>query len=82
MYLFISMSEKKSKKVAKAQEECPEEETEYAIKPEKGMPAIDTSSWPLLLKVINICFLLTRGQTRAGVGCGCKWSVINTLKVR
>ena len=26
-------------------------ETEYQIKPEKKTPAIDTSTWPLLLKV-------------------------------
>lgn len=37
--------EKKSKKT----QQDPEEE--YSIKPEKGLPAIDTSSWPLLLKV-------------------------------
>merc|ERR1719287_117358 len=26
------------------------DKTEYAIKPEKGTPSIDTSTWPLLLK--------------------------------
>lgn len=27
-------------------------ETEYTIKPESGTPKLDTSDWPLLLKVI------------------------------
>ena len=39
------MSEhKKSKKTVEAEED-------FSIKPEKGLPSIDTSSWPLLLKV-------------------------------
>ena len=29
-------------------------ETEYSIKPESGTPKLDTSDWPLLLKVIFI----------------------------
>ena len=37
---------KKSKK-----EQQPKEE-EYLIKPEKSAPKLDTSNWPLLLKVI------------------------------
>lgn len=59
------MSEtKKSKKVQK-QEECPED-VEYAIKPEKGLPAIDTSSWPLLLKVIKSSFKVIWTQIFCG----------------
>jgi hypothetical protein len=29
-------------------------ETEYSIKPETSAPKLDTSDWPLLLKVIFI----------------------------
>ena len=47
------MSEhKKSKKTVQAEED-------YSIKPEKGLPAIDTSSWPLLLKVTETLSLNT-----------------------
>ena len=44
-------SKKSSKKVKSA---VPEEAdaTEFSIKPEKGLPQMDTSSWPLLLKVM------------------------------
>jgi hypothetical protein len=45
-----------SKKKSKQQKE---EEPEYAIKPEKGLPAMDTSDWPLLLKV-NFYFILVK----------------------
>jgi len=41
-------SKKSSKKHQAAQ---PVDAEEYAIKPEKGLPAMDTSSWTLLLKV-------------------------------
>lgn len=41
------MTDKKSK----ASKNHPEQEDECIIKPEKGVPTIDTSSWPLLLKV-------------------------------
>jgi len=34
-------------------------ETEYAIKPESGAPKLDTSDWPLLLKVIIISLSLS-----------------------
>ena len=52
------MSEiKKSKKATKTQEENVEEE-DYAIKPEKGVAMIDTSSWPLLLKVILLSYFV------------------------
>jgi hypothetical protein len=33
-------------------------ETEYSIKPESGTPKLDTSDWPLLLKVIIISLSL------------------------
>jgi hypothetical protein len=44
-------TKKSSKKVKST---APEEAdaTEYSIKPEKGLPQMDTSSWPLLLKVM------------------------------
>ena len=41
------MTDKKSKQ----SKNHPEQEEECIIRPEKGMPTIDTSSWPLLLKV-------------------------------
>ena len=31
-----------------------ESNNEYQIKPAKGSPTVDTSSWPLLLKVTQI----------------------------
>ena len=34
------------------------DKTEYKIKPEKGTPTIDTSTWPLLLKVRPLVHLL------------------------
>jgi hypothetical protein len=46
----------KSKKSSKQQHESPESDEEFAIKPEKGVPMIDTSSWPLLLKVTPFFF--------------------------
>ena len=48
------MSEhKKAKKTAEAEED-------FSIKPEKGLPSIDTSSWPLLLKVTHSFLIHTR----------------------
>jgi len=32
-----------------------EQEVDYTIKPEALTPAVDTSSWPLLLKNYNNC---------------------------
>ena len=32
-------------------------ETDFAIKPEKGNAVLDTSDWPLLLKVMYFFFL-------------------------
>jgi H/ACA ribonucleoprotein complex subunit 4 len=32
-------------------------DTEYTIKPEAITPAVDTSSWPLLLKNYNNCMI-------------------------
>jgi hypothetical protein len=48
------MSEhKKAKKTTEAEED-------FSIKPEKGLPSIDTSSWPLLLKVTHSFLIHTR----------------------
>jgi H/ACA ribonucleoprotein complex subunit 4 len=33
--------------------------TDYTIKPEAITPAVDTSSWPLLLKNYNNCMIAT-----------------------
>jgi hypothetical protein len=46
-------AKKSSKKVKSA---VPEEAdaAEFSIKPEKGLPQMDTSSWPLLLKVMYL----------------------------
>jgi hypothetical protein len=44
-------SKKSSKKVKNAEAEQTDA-AEYSIKPEKGLPQMDTSSWPLLLKVM------------------------------
>lgn len=44
---MASESEKKKKKSKPAQDEVPE----YLIKPEDVQPTLDTSKWPLLLKV-------------------------------
>eukprot|EP00727_Mastigamoeba_balamuthi_P011316 m51a1_g6807 putative h aca ribonucleoprotein complex subunit 4-like (499) ;mRNA; r:253818-255736 len=41
-------TEKRKKRIKKEEEEG--EEPEYTIKPEKVVPVLDTSSWPLLLK--------------------------------
>ena len=43
---------KKSSKKVKSVAPEDDDVTEYQIKPEKGLPQIDTSSWPLLLKVM------------------------------
>ena len=43
-----SKDKKKHAKPAVAQAADPEE---FVIKPEKGAPSVDTSNWPLLLKV-------------------------------
>ena len=34
------------------------EQAKFSIKPEKGTPQIDTSTWPLLLKVSQLNYLL------------------------
>ena len=34
------------------------EQAKYSIKPEKGTPSIDTSTWPLLLKVSHLNYIL------------------------
>jgi hypothetical protein len=34
-----------------------EQESEYSIKPQKSTPALNTSEWPLLLKVFVLCIL-------------------------
>ncbi len=44
-----SKKDKNSKKVDKKSEKVPVED--YQIKPTKGGPSMDTSTWPLLLKV-------------------------------
>jgi hypothetical protein len=36
----------------KSKTEAPVEETDFVIKPEKSTPKLDTSNWPLLLKVL------------------------------
>jgi H/ACA ribonucleoprotein complex subunit 4 len=36
-----------------------ETDTDYTIKPEAITPAVDTSSWPLLLKNYNNCMIAT-----------------------
>jgi hypothetical protein len=41
---------KKSKKNGKKEQK---EQTDYSIKPATGTPQMDTSNWPLLLKVTN-----------------------------
>ena len=43
----MSEPKKQKKRTASADQDA----DDYAIKPEKGMPSIDTSDWPLLLKV-------------------------------
>lgn len=44
-------TKKSSKKVKSAVPEDADA-TEYQIKPEKGLPQMDCSTWPLLLKVM------------------------------
>ncbi|KAG7008050.1 25S rRNA (uridine-N(3))-methyltransferase [Physcia stellaris] len=46
-----------------------EEDVEYTIKPEATTPAIDTSSWPLLLKNYNKLYVRTGHFTPIPVGC-------------
>ena len=46
-----------------------EEDTEYSIKPQATTPAIDTSSWPLLLKNYDKLFIRTGHFTPIPVGC-------------
>ena len=43
---------KKSSKKVKSSEPEQADAAEFSIKPEKGLPQMDTSSWPLLLKVM------------------------------
>jgi hypothetical protein len=43
--------DKNSKKVDKKSEKAAATAEEYQIKPAKGGPSMDTSTWPLLLKV-------------------------------
>ena len=45
-------------------------EAEYQIKPEKTAPAVDTSTWPLLLKVrsLHCLFLVLGGCPNEAVG--------------
>ena len=45
-----SKKDKNSKKAAAA---VPEKLQDYQIKPAKGGPSLDTSTWPLLLKVCS-----------------------------
>lgn len=45
-----SKKDKNSKKAAVA---VPEKLQDYQIKPAKGGPSLDTSTWPLLLKVCS-----------------------------
>ena len=45
------------------------EEAEYTIKPESTTPAVDTSSWPLLLKDYNKLLVRTGHFTPIPVGC-------------
>ncbi len=47
----ISKKDKNSKKAAAAEKSTPA--VEYQIKPAKGGPSMDTSTWPLLLKVCS-----------------------------
>ena len=44
---------KKQKETKQSDEQIENDAVEYSIKPEKGIPSIDTSTWPLLLKVIT-----------------------------
>lgn len=46
-----------------------EEDAEYTIKPQATTPAIDTSSWPLLLKNYDKLFIRTGHFTPIPVGC-------------
>ena len=44
---------KKDKNSKKAAAPVPEKLQDYQIKPAKGGPSLDTSTWPLLLKVCS-----------------------------
>ena len=44
---------KKDKNSKKAAAPVPEKLQDYQIKPAKGGPSLDTSKWPLLLKVCS-----------------------------
>jgi hypothetical protein len=48
-----SKKDKNSKKAAAAAEKSTTPAVEYQIKPAKGGPSMDTSTWPLLLKVCS-----------------------------
>ena len=51
------------------EKEVAEIEPEYTIKPESTTPAIDTSTWPLLLKNYNKLLVRTGHFTPIPVGC-------------
>jgi hypothetical protein len=42
---------KKKSKISKTEEN---QDNEFVIKPEKSTPKLDTSNWPLLLKVFKL----------------------------
>jgi hypothetical protein len=49
----VKTTSKKDKNSKKAAAAVPEKLQDYQIKPAKGGPSMDTSTWPLLLKVCS-----------------------------
>jgi hypothetical protein len=54
-----------------------DQEIDYSIKPEAVTPAIDTSTWPLLLKNYNNCmceYILGIGMLLTSSSIGSHWT--------